>query len=165
MLSMRENGVIEKIGVSIYNKPQLDKLLNRYDFDIVQAPINVLDQRLIKDGTLEFLYGKGIEVHARSSFLQGLLLMPLNKVPNYFSPILKNLIIWNNRLSDNGISLVEGALSYVCSLHQVKSVIVGVNSLMELEQCIKYGSSNVHINTSDIYCDDVNMIDPRLWTS
>ena len=40
--------------------------------------MNIIDRRLELSGWLERLSDEGVEVHARSVFLQGLLLMPLN---------------------------------------------------------------------------------------
>lgn len=66
--------------MSVYNKKEIDMVLSYYDFDIFQLPCNILDQRLIHNNTLEKLFSKKIEMHARSVFLQGLLLM---KKKNY----------------------------------------------------------------------------------
>ncbi len=75
MHELKSKGLVEKIGFSVYSGEQIDKLLDLYDFEMIQVPVNVLDQRLIKGGELKKLKNKDIEVHARSIFLQGLLLM------------------------------------------------------------------------------------------
>jgi aryl-alcohol dehydrogenase-like predicted oxidoreductase len=160
----RNAGVVEKIGVSVYDKSQINELLDNYELDLIQIPLNILDQRLVNDGTLERLYESGIEIHVRSSFLQGLLLMPFDEIPDYFRPILSNLHVWKKRLDDNGLSLIEGALSYVSSFPQVTSVIVGVNSLTELQQCVYSSNQHLKFETKDIACDDIKILNPSLWT-
>ena len=89
--NIRSSGCVEKIGVSVYNNNQIDRLLSEYDFDLVQLPISILDHRLIESGALEKIKDTGAEIHARSVFLQGILLMPLDVVPSYFLPIRKKL--------------------------------------------------------------------------
>ena len=51
--SLKEDGVVDKIGVSIYDPSELDTLCTRFQFDIVQAPFNILDRRLIDSGWLD----------------------------------------------------------------------------------------------------------------
>ena len=58
----------------------LSIILALYNFDIVQAPFNLIDRRLIETGWLEKLNMSNIEVHCRSCFLQGLLLMDREKL-------------------------------------------------------------------------------------
>jgi len=86
---------VSKIGVSVYNKDQLDAVLNVITPDIVQIPLSPLDQRFLRDGSLEEMVSRGIEIHVRSVFLQGLLLMPLDTIPKYFSPIMPTLVLWH----------------------------------------------------------------------
>ncbi len=87
MHELKSKGLVEKIGFSAYSGEQIDKLLDLYDFELIQVPVNVLDQRLIKGGELKKLKNKGIEIHARSIFLQGLLLMEPDNIHSYFDPI------------------------------------------------------------------------------
>ena len=41
---------------------------------MIQCPFNVFDQRLISSGAYKRMKARGIKVHVRSIFLQGLLL-------------------------------------------------------------------------------------------
>ena len=80
---LKRQGLVEKIGFSTYTPKQIDFLLNNFDFDLVQLPFNVFDNRLIQGGQLKALKKKKIEIHARSIFLQGLLL-DFNNLSDYF---------------------------------------------------------------------------------
>ena len=75
LLSLRERGVVERLGVSIYSAQDLDGL-NPNLLDLVQLPLSLYDQRLLQDGTLAQLRARGTAIHARSLYLQGLLLTP-----------------------------------------------------------------------------------------
>src|SRR6185312_221395 len=63
-------GRVQKIGVSAYEGSQLRQLMQRFPLELVQVPVNVFDQRLVRDGTLRALKAAGVEVHVRSVFLQ-----------------------------------------------------------------------------------------------
>ena len=62
------------IYVSIYNPEEINYAIKKFKFDIIQLPINLFDRKLIDNGILSRLKKHGYEIHARSIFLQGLLL-------------------------------------------------------------------------------------------
>ena len=74
--NLKQEGIVKKIGCSIYSPDELDFIVNSLDVDIIQAPLNLFDRRLIDSGWLSKLKSYGVEIHTRSIFLQGLLLMP-----------------------------------------------------------------------------------------
>ena len=84
--------LIKKLGISIYDPTELDHLMNLMEINIVQAPLNLIDRRIETSGWLSKLYKNGIEVHTRSSFLQGLLLMSRAEIPSKFNKWSK---MWN----------------------------------------------------------------------
>jgi aryl-alcohol dehydrogenase-like predicted oxidoreductase len=161
--SLKDNKLIKKIGVSVYEKREIDAVLRHYDFDIFQIPCNILDQRLIQDGTLEILDKKNIEMHARSVFLQGLLLMKVNELPNYFKPIYLKLSSWHKKLKDNNISPVNAALSFAMNLKKFKSIIVGFNNYKQFQQVSSYKFIKLPFLTDDLICNNRKYIDPRYW--
>ena len=89
--NMKIDGLTNKIGISIYDFDTLEEILKKFKFDIVQAPLNILDRRLIEEGWLKKLKKKKIEVHARSIFLQGTLLLKRNQLPNAVKKFNKRL--------------------------------------------------------------------------
>ena len=46
--NLKKKGLVSKIGISIYNYEEAKMIVNMYKFDIIQAPFNVIDQRLLK---------------------------------------------------------------------------------------------------------------------
>ena len=101
MNNLKEEGIVKKIGCSIYSPDELNFILNSLDVDIIQAPLNLLDRRLIDSGWLSKLKSYGIEVHTRSSFLQGLLLMSIRRI------IYLQQIIHSKKYSINGLNLLK----------------------------------------------------------
>ena len=51
----REEGKIKKIGVSVYSPDELEELISNLKIDIIQAPFNIMDRRLLTSGWMERL--------------------------------------------------------------------------------------------------------------
>jgi aryl-alcohol dehydrogenase-like predicted oxidoreductase len=161
---LKNCGVVQKIGVSIYGPNELDEICNRIQIDLVQAPLNVIDRRMEASGWLQRLKADGVEVHARSAFLQGLLLMERTKIPEKFSRWSKLWDQWHEKLKISGISSLAASLAYPLSLEQVDKVIVGVDSAKQLQDIITVASAVDHdLDTSFMMCTDSNLINPSCW--
>lgn len=165
LLELKDRGYTEKIGFSVYDSNQIDHLCERFEFDIIQLPINVLDQRLLKSGHLYKLKSLGVEIHARSIFLQGLLLMDLNSLPKYFEPIKPILSKYQVMLRENKMTMLDGALTFAKSQKEIDYLVVGVNNLEQLIDI--YNSfnrkSNDNVDFSEYSFENINIIDPRNW--
>ena len=134
-------------GVSVYSPDQLNMILDLFVPDIVQLPFNVFDQRFLRDGSLSALKKLGVEVHARSIFLQGLLLMRLDDIPAYFS--LGKVTFWRGiqMCCNLGALPQHVALSYVLSNKYIDKVVVGIENLRQL---IDLASSSIRVDASPI---------------
>lgn len=125
-------GLVNKIGVSVYSAEQIDGILRRFEPGIVQLPLSILDQRLIHSGHLAELRRVGTEIHARSVFLQGLLLEAPASLPAYFEPIRVHLSRYFDFLEANGLAPLEAAVGFVSAVKEVNAMIVGVCSIGQL---------------------------------
>ena len=161
--SYKKNGVISKIGISIYSPSQLDLILPKFSIDIVQAPFNIVDRRILNSGWLEKLSKKNIETHIRSVFLQGLLLMQYEKIPNQFSNWNRVWLKWKNWLLDNEISPVHACISFVDSFQEVDKIIVGFDSFAHFEQIIVASKKLPINNIINIELEDELLINPSNW--
>jgi aryl-alcohol dehydrogenase-like predicted oxidoreductase len=160
---LRDTGTVKKIGVSIYDGYEVIEVLRSFRPDIVQLPLNVLDQRLLLDGTLAMLKSEGIEVHVRSVFLQGLLLIDLTRIPTYFEPMRPLLNRWHARAHVQDLTLPQAALSFVREQSAVDTVIVGAESLIQLREITAAFRTPGICDASDLACQDVEWVDPRRW--
>lgn len=163
MEELKERGLVERIGVSVYDGVQIDALLKRFNPDIVQLPINVIDQRLLVGGQLERLKAGGTEIHARSVFLQGLLLMALGEIPVYFDPIRPLLTRWHSAAEAQGMSLAQAALSFVRDISYVDTVLVGVENLDQFRSCCADFAVAAKFDASGLACHDPLFVNPALW--
>lgn len=160
----KSHGRVSKIGISIYDSNQIKKALDLFRPDIVQLPINVLDQRLIQDGTVARLSRLGIEVHARSTFLQGLLLMNANKVPSYFGPWVPLLSSWHRFCVDHSTSPLHAALGFVCGLKDVSHVVVGVQDQKQLIEILDESNALEDVDFTQFASADPEILNPSLWS-
>jgi len=161
--SLREQGRISKVGVSIYAPSELDQLCERYDLDIVQAPFNLVDRALHTSGWLDRLSSNGVEVHARSAFLQGLLLMPREQIPANFSAWKSIWDRWHDWLKHNDVSALQACIAFSFSFPHIHRVVVGVDSLMQWEQIITASTQLGPASFPNIACDDPNLVNPARW--
>ena len=154
---------ILKIGVSIYDYNQLQSILENFDIDLVQLPFNILDRRLINSGMLGELQNRGIEVHARSIFLQGLLLMNEHERPEKFKRWAPLWRIWHEWLNDNQISALEASIRHAITMPELSNVLVGVDSKEQLME-IMIASNGVLPNIpTELYSNDVDLLNPSNW--
>ncbi len=153
-----------KIGISIYDVDEL-LILDRYDLDIVQAPVNIFDQRFISGDVVGLFQKKNIELHVRSIFLQGLLLMDLEKIKNSRPEAVKYVKKLDTYCLNNNISRLEICLLFIKKIQSISSCLVGVNGLNELQEIIKcWNKHNLYnINFNNLGVNDDTVRDPRKW--
>lgn len=159
---LKQKGLVEKIGVSIYSPEQLGPLFDLETFDIVQAPLSILDRRLVDSGWAAQLQKAGVELHTRSAFLQGLLLMDPESRPKKFDRWGNVWRTWSQWLSVEGLSPLEACLRYPLSQIAVDRVIVGVDSLAQLEEILSAAAGGLS-SLPEFGNIDTELINPSLW--
>lgn len=151
--SYKSQGMVKKIGVSVYTPKVLEDLIKRYPIEIVQFPMNILDQSFIP--LLPKLKEKGIEVHTRSTFLQGLLLMDI--LPEYFEPV-------KNTINSIPKPRLQHTLNFGKNQNNVDKLVLGVTRLQDLQEIVEAYNSNVaETDYSEFAITDEKFINPSLW--
>ncbi|MEP0942337.1 MAG: aldo/keto reductase [Rhizobiaceae bacterium] len=161
----QREGRVERIGCSVYTGAQIDQLLERFPIEIVQLPINVLDQRLAAGGQLQRLKNADVEIHARSIFLQGLLLRNETEIPPFFDPIRSVLRCWERQTNSSKFEKVGHALAFVRSLGLIDTVVFGVHSAEELRSniCALKSIEASSIDYSRFSIDEDRYLNPGRW--
>ena len=154
---------IVKIGVSVYDHSQLQSILDNFAIDLVQLPFNILDRRMIDSGMLATLSSKGIEVHARSVFLQGLLLMTEQSRHEKFNRWSGLWKIWHEWLNDSQITALEATIRYAISIPEISKVLVGVDTKDQLKEIIVASNGILPNVPTELYTNDVNLLNPSNW--
>lgn len=162
--SLKAEGRVEKIGVSIYQPKELDTLLSHYHFDLMQAPCNLMDRRLLSSGWLDELNRRGIEVHARSVFLQGLLLMRPAVRPAYFRAWANQLATYDRWLAEEGIDAARACLGFACQQTGIHRVVVGVQTAPQLAELIASIPRTELIVPDALEVEDEALINPARWS-
>ena len=158
----KKKGYFKSIGISIYSPKELDKVIDFFKPDIVQAPYNIFDQRIEITGWLEKLNNLDIEFHARSVFLQGILLDQKfinNKFFSKWSFLFNKWFQWCN---ENGISPLDASLAKPMNNININKIVVGVNSEFQLNEII-YSCKKQIKTTPDFTCDDEELLNPYNW--
>ena len=164
LLFCKEAGLINKIGISSDNVSEVEKIINIFDIDVVQFPLNIFNRELIDSGLLKGLKNKKIEVHARSIFLQGLLLMKKRDLNPYFdnwSSLFEKWEDWNEK---NHSTKLKTCIKYVLMFKEIDKFIVGIDSLKHLQEIIKIlNSKNLKKVPIALSSNDQALINPSKW--
>ena len=166
LLSLRERGLVQRLGMSIYAAEDLEGV-NPGLLDLVQLPFSLFDQRLLQDGTLASLRASGTTIHARSFYLQGLLLTPAAQWPLWVSPEVR---AHQNALEalaqEKGCQLIDLALGFARVQENLEAVVIGVCSCHELAELSVAWSATPplqKIEWEPWALNDQILLDPRRW--
>jgi hypothetical protein len=162
---LKDDGIVKKIGVSIYSPVELDAIFPQFRVDIVQAPFNLIDQRLLITGWLDHLKNCEIEIHTSSSFLQGLLLIPRDRIPEKFARWNSLWDYWSGWLRQGNMSAAKVCIDFVQSFEQIDRIIIGADNSGQLNQLVELSSEPPNLVFPTMSCDDENLINPANWLS
>jgi len=160
---VKARGWAAHVGASVYDVDQLELVESRFAPELVQLPFNVFDRRLSESGVLARLKAAGAEVHARSVFLQGLLLMDPANLPNFFGPLRENIASLQGRWAKQGLSPAAGCLAFVFQQAELDAVVVGVNSLSEFDEIIATATPDGHVEFDPLPSVDALYLNPSRW--
>ncbi len=156
------SGRVEKIGVSVYEPEELSQIINQFEIDIVQLPLNLFDQRFITSGMMSELKKRGIEVHVRSIFLQGLLLMAPELRPSYFKSYSDHLAKYDDYLAQYHCTGLDATIGFVQNCNFVDHFICGVDNVGQLKEILNVKSKK-NDGMEDLACYDQGLIHPGRW--
>lgn len=161
---LKEIGLVKNIGVSIYGPELLSNLSNVIELDIVQAPFNVFDKRIMTSGWSDRLKERGTKIHTRSIFLQGLLLLEKSKLDRFFLQNWPELFAnWFAFQIETGMRAETIALDFGLRQSWIDKIVVGVDSAEQLAQLLTIESSDRYTFSPQISTDDENLLDPSNW--
>jgi aryl-alcohol dehydrogenase-like predicted oxidoreductase len=163
--SLKNDTLVNKIGLSIYSSSELFDIFGRYKFDIIQAPFNLIDRELDTSGWMDRLKDLDVEIHSRSVFLQGLLLMNEADIPDRFFAWRGLFKKWHRWVEEFGCTKLEACMAFPSQYPQIDRVIVGVDTASQLNQIIE-ATKGISINNfPDIQSLDQNLINPANWSA
>jgi hypothetical protein len=163
--ALKSEGLVGRVGISIYEPAELDAIVAKFPVDIVQAPFNILDRRLVESGWLARLKGEGAELHVRSVFLQGLLLMSADQRPRKFERWQSLWDGWHTWLEQAELTPLQACMRYVMGFSEIDAAVVGVDSLTQLVQIVQSGDGELPAVPANLGCADADLLNPARWNA
>ncbi len=162
---LKFNGLAARVGVSIQHPARdLPAVLQHMDPGIIQAPLNLLDDAMVQENWAQHLKSVGCEVHVRSAFLQGLLLMKSGDRPAWFDRWSDHWNAWHQWLDQMGISALEACLRYVLAQPDVDQCIVGVETVSQLSDLLCVEAVPLERLPDWPSPPDIDLITPSRWS-
>lgn len=161
--NLKAEGVTRKIGVSIYGPEELEALWPKFQLDLVQAPYNVVDRRLASSGWLARMHQAGTEVHVRSVFLQGLLLMSAESRRTNFGDWQNLWSKWDGWLMVEKLTALRACLIFALSRPEIDHVIVGADSVNHLNEILSVTGTDSIDFPNYLESRDSRLTNPSKW--
>lgn len=163
LAAVKAEGLVLKTGVSIHVPSALDALYPTYRPDIVQAPLNLFDTRLVQSGWTRRLHADGVELHVRSIFLQGVLLMPPAERPERFARWAEHFALYDAWMNAHGKDATDVCVGYALSFPEVARVIVGVDTAAQLRRIVAATRTDAMEYPASLGSPDPDLLNPLVW--
>ena len=167
LIKLKKEKIVKKVGFSIYTIKDLTIVLSNFKVDIIQCPINIFDKRFEKSGLLKKVKEKNIELHARSIFLQGLLLQNTKNIPKQFNNYKNLFKKWDSYLQKQKVNKLEACLYYVSKIKEIDKIIIGVDNFDQFKNIFLASRKIKKLSLPDFKLKNIskynNLIDPRTW--
>lgn len=164
---LKSQGIIQKFGVSVYTNEEIEKLLAYDTFDLIQIPFNLLDNNSQRLDVLKRAKNKGLEIHTRSVFLQGLFFKELNSYAGALISLKPYVDQLNHLCSEHNMQLKDMALNYCIQQKNIDRVLIGVDTSIQLQenlQSLQYVLHESILHKIDsIMVKNTEMLNPGNW--
>ncbi|SRR6266542_2109164 len=165
---IKQEGLTKKIGFSLYHPGQWCKIQDKGIIpDLLQIPMNLFNQQF-QPYLLQFKEA-GIEVHVRSAFLQGLLLMGTESLPIQFIEIKPKIEALKQLSEKWNVSRANICLLWLWQNKCVDYIVLGVDSTTQWQenlnaaQWCEKNHNAIKIDASAFRCENENIINPSKW--
>ncbi len=167
---LKVEGYVRNVGVSVYEPDEAKKCIERVNIDFMQLPYSIFDQRMKTEGVFDIAQKekKKTEIHSRSAFIQGLILMTENEVPEYLSqakPIVKKI---DEICTNQGLSRISLAMNYVKQQNEISHLVFGVDNKDQLRENIEVFKQDLPVDVVAEIAQEftnlqANIVMPSLW--
>ena len=161
--SLMAEKMIHRFGVSIYSPDDLEGIIGTFDIQVVQAPLNVFDRRIL--GITNHLSAFNIEVHVRSVFLQGVLIANPKDRPQRFEPWSEHLAQFDEWVRSSGVSAMACCLGFALQQPSIAKLVIGTTSAESLNEIMTSIPNSVLEVPAHLQSSVEQLIDPRFWNA
>lgn len=149
---LKEEGLVRAIGVSVYEVDEAEKAVKSGVIDYLQMPCSIFDQRGLTSGVFQKAKEKGITVFTRSAFLQGLLMMKEEEIPEYLDGIKPYVAKFNQILIKYGMEKKHAVLKFILSQTVIDYMVFGVETKGQLEEIVQETKNE---SIPDVFMQDI----------
>ncbi len=161
--SLISKKMIHRFGVSIYSPDDLEGIIGTFDIQVVQAPLNVFDRRIL--GVTDQLSALNIEVHARSVFLQGVLIANPKNRPHRFEPWSEHFALFDEWVRSSGVTAMACCIGFALQQPGIAKLVIGTTSAESLNEIMNSIPNSVLEAPADLQSSVEQLIDPRYWNA
>ena len=170
LYSLKEEGKIKHCGVSVYYPEEAKACIESPYVDFIQLPSSIFDQRMLHEGIFDLALKEGTtQIHSRSAFIQGLILMQENEVPPFLNkakPVIRKI---DQICKKNNISKIKLAMLFVKQFDAISHLVFGVDNIEQLKENIKIFkevfSKEILTEIAQEFTDlETDIFMPSLWT-
>ena len=159
----KNKNIINNIGVSIYSISDLKNIIKKFSMDVVLISLNIFDQRILDKKIINTLKKRNVKIYTRSTFLQGLLLIPKNRIPIKFNRWKKKFDMWFRELEKKKVSSYDACLDFVLKNKDVDKTLIGIDNFKQFKQIFK-DKPKININYKKFNSNKINkLINPAKW--
>ena len=133
MVRLKRDGAMSYIGISFYYPSQWEQMIELCSHgswplpDVVQLPISVFDQRFVP--VLADLASNGVEIHARSVYLQGAAFIGSHQLPHYLRPLKPALRLLAELEEQRGLDRTVLLMAFVLQYRQIDYMVIGIDGV------------------------------------
>jgi aryl-alcohol dehydrogenase-like predicted oxidoreductase len=127
---------ISGFGTTLYSPAELETALSVAGLGMVQLPLSIAHSRFAHNGLIARAAERGVLVFARSVYLQGVLLVPPERLPPWLSPLTEPLRKLRALAADNRTDIPHLALAAVNAVPGVHSIVIGAETPDQLQQSV-----------------------------
>lgn len=165
---IKKEGYAVKVGVSVYEPDEAKRSIENEKIDFMQLPFSIFDQRMSNAGIFDMAKEGNIQIHSRSAFIQGLILMSESEVPDFLyraKPIIKKIDELCKRYEISRIAL---AMGFVKKYDTISHLVFGVDNIEQLKENIKLFETSIPSDVikaiSNEFTDiEADIVMPSLW--
>ena len=139
----RDKGLIKHFGVSIYETQHALDVVHGGLVDYIQVPYSIFDQRLDQTEFFQAAKENNVTIFGRSGFLQGLILMERDKIPEHLAKAKQYLQQFDEIINKFNFSRVEAAFLFSYTHSGINHVVFGVDNIRQLKEDIYISQRNL----------------------
>lgn len=166
LLSLKEQGLISRIGVSLYSTDELAMVVNDPEIDIIQLPANLLDLDDKKVSILKAAKAAGKETHVRSIYLQGLFLKDPKELTGNLTALAPYLEKLRAISTERQIDLKKAALNFILQRDFIDYVVLGVDTAEQLKENLEAVDNDLRVDFFEginVGRNERHLLNPSNW--